>query len=91
MILFLSTYEPTNDVLYLVITPNYMTKEYGVINQTVTISKFKKEDYKSRIKTLIKLRRQGSNLLYYQPKPVCLAENYRLSTLAFGAIIPQIF
>ena len=33
-----------------------MTKEYGVINQIVTISKFKKEDYKSRIKTLIKLK-----------------------------------
>ena len=56
MLLFLSTYEPTNDVLYLVITPNYMTKGYGVINQIVTISKFKKEDYKSRIKTLIKLK-----------------------------------
>ena len=55
--LFLNTYEPTNDVLYLAITPNYMTKGYGVINQIVTISKFKKEDYKSRIKTLIKLRR----------------------------------
>ena len=91
MLLFLNTYEPTNDVLYLAITPNYMTKEYGVINQIVTISKFKKEDYKSRIKTLIKLRRQGSNLLYYQPKPVCLAENYRLSTLAYDVIIPQIF
>ena len=56
MLLFLNTYEPTNDVLYLAITPNYMTKEYGVINQIVTISKFKKEDYKSRIKTLIKLK-----------------------------------
>ena len=56
MLLFFNTYEPTNDVLYLAITPNYMTKEYGVINQIVTISKFKKEDYKSRIKTLIKLK-----------------------------------
>ena len=56
MLLFFNTYEKSNNLLYMAITPNYRTKDYGIKNQIVTISKFKKEDYKSRIKTLIKLK-----------------------------------
>ena len=56
MLLFFNTYEKSNNLLYMAITPNYTTKDYGIKNQIVTISKFKKEDYKSRIKTLIKLK-----------------------------------
>ena len=56
MLLFFNTYEESNNLLYMAITPNYRTKDYGIKNQIVTISKFKKQDYKSRIKTLIKLR-----------------------------------
>ena len=56
MLLFFNTYEKSNNLLYMAITPNYRTKDYGIKNQIVTISKFKKEDYKSRIKTLVKLR-----------------------------------
>ena len=56
ILLFFNTYEKSNNLLYMAITPNYRTKDYGIKNQIVTISKFKKEDYKSRIKTLIKLR-----------------------------------
>ena len=56
ILLFFNTYEKSNNLLYMAITPNYRTKDYGIKNQIVTISKFKKEDYKSRIKTLVKLR-----------------------------------
>ena len=56
ILLFFNTYEKSNNLFYMAITPNYRTKDYGIKNQIVTISKFKKEDYKSRIKTLVKLR-----------------------------------
>ena len=56
LLYFSKSINQTQHIIYIAINLNYTIKAFGEDNYIITISKFKNSDYKSRIKTLVKLR-----------------------------------